>query len=262
MPGILFDLDGVFYVGDAPVTGAAEVLDWCRQEKIPHLFLTNTTSRPRSGLVEKLAGFGITTDPDHILTPPVAAVRWIKAHVDGATMLFVPEATRGEFSALQLAGADSERSVGALVLGDLGQKWDFAAYNAAFRALMKEPRPALVALGMTRYWRAADGLRLDVGPFVAGLEYATGVRATVMGKPAPEFFQTALEIIGCTADEVVMIGDDIRGDIGGAQSAGIDGVLVRTGKFRPQDLEGDIHPAAVLDSIADLPSYWHGRFGA
>jgi len=78
----------------------------------------------------------------------------------------------------------------------------------------------------------------------------------VMGEPAAPFFQTALDIIGCTAGQAVMIGDDIRGDVGGAQSAGISGLLVRTGKFQESDLEGDIEPVAVLDSVADLPGWW------
>ena len=262
MRGVLFDLDGVFYVGDSAIPGAAESLEWFRRRKIPHLFLTNTTSRSRRVLTEKLGRLGIETDPAHLLTPPVAAVRWIEEQVQGATALFVPESTREEFSALQLAAPDAAGPLGAVVLGDLGDGWDFATYNAAFRALMCEPKPALIALGMTRYWQAPDGLRLDVGAFVAGLEYATGMRAIVMGKPAAAFFHTALAICGCSAGQAVMIGDDIRGDIGGAQSAGIDGVLVRTGKFRVEDLAGESRPTAVLDSIAELPEWWQKRFAS
>jgi HAD superfamily hydrolase (TIGR01458 family) len=262
MRGILFDLDGVFYVGDLAISGAAEVLEWCRQQGFPHLFLTNTTSRSREALVHKLSGFGIRIEPNRILTPPVAAMRWIESHRhEGTTLLLVPEATRREFSRLKLAEPNSEEPVKTVVLGDLGEEWDFTTYNAAFRALMQQPQPALVALGMTRYWQAEDGLRLDVGPFVAGLEYATGIKPTVMGKPSTTFFQTALEIIRCSASETLMIGDDIRGDIGGAQGAGIEGLLVRTGKFRPQDLQGKIKPIAVLDTIADLPRWWVDRYG-
>ena len=261
MRGILFDLDGVFYIGDRAVSGAANVVQWCRQKNIPHLFLTNTTSRPRQELVSKLAGFGILIEAKQILTPPVAAVRWIKSHAPGTILLLVPEATREEFSGLRLTAADSNERVQAVVIGDLGSGWDFATYNGAFRSLMQQPRPALVALGMTRYWQAGDELQLDVGPFVAGLEYATGIKPTVMGKPSVAFFQTALEIIHCTAGETLMIGDDIRGDIDGAQGAGINGLLVRTGKFRPADLDGEIKPFAVLDSIADLPRWWEEHYG-
>jgi ribonucleotide monophosphatase NagD (HAD superfamily) len=65
----------------------------------------------------------------------------------------------------------------------LGEGWDFATLNRAFRLLMAEPHPRLIALGMTRYWRAADGLRLDTAPFVVALQHATGIAPVVLGKP-------------------------------------------------------------------------------
>jgi len=261
MPGVLFDLDGVFYVGDDPIPGAAGALEWIRRRGILHCFLTNTTSRSRKQLARKLAEMGIEVNPDTILTPPVAASSWIRKHVTGRVALFVPEAAHPDFEGLSLAGTDESSGIGAVVLGDLGAGWDFATLNRAFRVLVGENRPSLIALGMTRYWRAPDGLRLDVGPYVKALEYAAGLEAVVMGKPAPAFFDVALSMIDRTADEAVMIGDDIKGDVAGAQTAGICGVLVKTGKFRPADLEGEIHPDAVLNSIAELPRWWDGRNG-
>jgi HAD superfamily hydrolase (TIGR01458 family) len=259
MRGILFDLDGVFYVGDVPVTGGAETLAWVKANGIPHLFLTNTTSRPRPALVEKLRGFGIEVQADEILTPPVAAVRWIRDHVQGRTVLFVPEATLAEFEQLATLPVDATDTSAAIVVGDLGEKWDFHTLNRAFRLLMQTPPPILVALGMTRYWRAPDGLRLDVGAYVNALEFASGVRPVVLGKPAAPFYETALSLLGCRAAETVMIGDDIRGDIGAAQAVGIEAVLVRTGKYRSADLQGEIQPAAVLGSVAGLPAWWAQR---
>jgi len=103
------------------------------------------------------------------------------------------------------------------------------------------------------YWRTADGLELDGGAYIAGLEEATGARATICGKPAPAFFRAALEMIGLPADRVAMIGDDLVNDVLGAQAAGITGVLVKTGKFLPSDLEGSDPPDRVIGSIADLP---------
>ena len=77
--------------------------------------------------------------------------------------------------------------------------------------------------------------------------------------PFEAFYGTAVDALGLAADEVVMIGDDIRVDVGGAQRAGLSGVLVRTGKFSPADLDGDVVPDEVLDSVADLPRWWTGR---
>ena len=252
---ILFDLDGVLYESDSVVPGAPDAVRWFQERGIPHLFLTNTTSRPRSALVEKLSGLGIEVDESRIFTPPVAARQWLRENVDGQVALFVPPATTAEFSGLEPAGETAERA-GAVVLGDLGEAWDFATLNRAFRLLMAAGETHLVALGMTRYWRATDGLRLDVGPFVRALEYATGKEAVVLGKPAGPFFQAALALLGVHAQRTVMIGDDIRGDVEAAQRLGIRGILVRTGKFRPGDLQLGIEPTAVLDSVAELPGWW------
>lgn len=255
---ILFDLDGVFYQGDSALPGAADVARWVRQRAIPHLFLTNTTSRPRDALVHKLAGFGIDTDPAHILTPPVAAVNWCRQHLAGGRVaLFVPEQTRGEFSGLPLEQASG--AVAAVVVGDLGQAWDFATLNRAFRLLMQKPQPQLIALGMTRYWQAGDGLRLDVAPFVVALSHAAGVEPLVLGKPAAPFYRLAVDLLQAHDEPRVMVGDDIRGDIDGAQKAGLDAVLVRTGKFRASDLELGIRPNAVLDGIGGLPAWYESN---
>ena len=260
--GILFDLDGVIYLGDDMIPGAGDTLDWVRSQNIPHLFVTNTTSRPREALSGKLAAMGIGVDPDDILSPPLAAANWLLANTAAPAALFVPDATQVEFEHLRLWAGDPAETVGAVVLGDLGERWDFARLNQAFLLLMQQSAPPLVALGMTRFWKAADGLRLDAGPFVAALEYATDRSAVVMGKPAEAFFHSGADILGIGAAQLLMIGDDIRGDVNGAQKAGLKAALVKTGKFRPQDLESGHPPDAVLASIADLPRWWEAQLPA
>ncbi len=259
MRQILIDLDGVIYQGDEPVPGAREAVIWLEQRGIPHLFLTNTTSRPIAALMEKLARLGIPSAPDSFLTPAVAVREWLRTEGGaGLPALFVPGATKED-----LPASAPERAVdlSAVVLGDLGEAWDFATMNRVLNALMSDARPPLLAMGMTRYWRAPDGLRLDVGSFAKAFEYATGCRVVVLGKPSVEFFATAVARLGGAAAETVMIGDDIKGDVKGAQAAGLRGLLVRTGKFRPADLQGDIVPDTILDSIADLPAWWEERSG-
>lgn len=254
MRAILFDLDGVLYQNEAAIAGARQAVAWAREQRIPHLFLTNTTSRPRSAIVARLKRMGIEIVAEALLTPPVAAVRWLNETGLRNVALFVTEATAGEF--LAFSSQYEAAQVEAVVVGDLGEHWDFATMNRAFRLLMSESRPPLVALGMTRYWLSDEGLRLDVGPFIKALEYATGREALVMGKPAPHYFQAALATLGVLPEQTVMIGDDIRGDIEGAQPLGMKTLLVRTGKFRTEDMSLGIQPDAVLDSVADLPGWW------
>lgn len=256
MPALLLDMDGVLYEEDRVVPGASEAVAWLRECGVSFLFLTNTTSRPRNALVEKLGRFGIETHEDEIFTPPVAASAWLARHAPGPAALFVPAATVAEFGDLPRLPEGAEHGAASVVVGDLGAGWDFETLNRAFRLLMDEPPAALVALGMTRYWRAADGLRLDVAPFIAALETASGAEAVVLGKPARPFFESAAARLGEKLEDLVMVGDDIVGDVQGAQRAGMRGLLVRTGKFWPADLEGSIRPDDVLGSIAELPEWW------
>lgn len=255
MKAILFDLDGVLYQGDQAVPGAVDALHWVRRQGIAHLFVTNTSSRPRSAVVAKLAAMGIEVTGQQLLTPAVVAADWARQERVSPLALFVAPATRSEFAGLAQLDERAEQGAAAVIVGDLGQQWDFATLNRAFRLLMSgEPR--LLALGMTRYWQAEDGLRLDTGPMVTALSYASGREPLVLGKPAPVFFDTALQHLGVTPAETLMIGDDVIGDVQGAQRAGLRGALVRTGKFREADLERGVVPDVMLDSVADLPHWW------
>ena len=256
MQAILFDLDGVLYNSEEPIPGAAEALAWVKAQQIPHLFVTNTTSRSREVLAEKLGRFGISADVSQILSPCVAAADWLRANGDGPIAVFVPPATRSEFEGLPCLPDDAESGARYVVIGDLGKAWDFRALNRAFRLLYSSPEADLIALGMTRYWMAKDGIALDVAPFVAALEHASGKKAVVCGKPAEAFFQAAVEKLGVPIGEILMIGDDVDTDIGGAQRAGLKGALVKTGKFRPADLAGEVRPNFVIDSVASLPEWW------
>ncbi len=113
----------------------------------------------------------------------------------------------------------------------------------------------LIALQKNRYWMRADGLSLDVGPFVAAIEFAADRDAYVVGKPAKGFFEQVLASIDVDASAAAMIGDDIESDIGGALRAGLDAILVRTGKYREVRLrESGIQPTRIVDSIADVPA--------
>jgi HAD superfamily hydrolase (TIGR01458 family) len=138
-----------------------------------------------------------------------------------------------------------------VVVGDAGDNVTYDSLNVAFRFLMDGAE--LLALEIDRYWMAADGLSLSAGPVVRALEYASNKTARVMGKPSQAFFSLALEDMNLRPDEVVMIGDDIQTDIGGAYRAGMRGILVRTGKYRRDSVEtATVQPALTIDSIAHI----------
>ena len=262
MSAILFDLDGVLYEDNVVIEGAAETIKWFSDNNIPYLFLTNTTSKPRTELVNKLADFNIRSTPDNFLTPPVAACQWLRGHDVNNIALYVPEETKGEFSDFKQVD-DKGRHIEAVIVGDLGGRWTFKTMNDIFQLLMDNPDAALIALGMTRYWRTTSGLQLDVGPMIKAFEYASGAEAVVTGKPAIDFYRAAASLLNDNADmgeaDIIMIGDDIRGDIEASQHAGCRAILVRTGKFLNSDLDSGVEPDAILDSIAELPDWWRSN---
>ena len=253
---LLIDLDGVIYQSGQLIEGALEALDWIRTQQVPHLFVTNTTSRPRAALLKKFEELGFSAGLDEVMTPVVAANQWLAEHRIRKAALFVPAATQQDFSGIEAVTPDQDAAVDAVIVGDLGEAWDFKLLNRAFQFLMQEPQPRLIALGMTRYWRGRNGLQLDVAPFIKALEHAADCEAVVVGKPAPAFFEASLAILQASSGQALMIGDDIVGDVDAAQRCGIRGIQVRTGKFRESDLDGEIKPFALLDSIAGLAAWW------
>lgn len=243
--GLLLDLDGTLYQSGAPLPGAVTTVRALEQDGVPVRFVTNTTSKSRAAVAEKLAAMGFPASEDAIFSPPHAAGEWLRARGASAHLL-VSDATRSDFDSISTNDINPD----AVVIGDLGTDWTFERLNRAFRLV--HGGADLVALGRTRYWQTDSGLQLDVGPFVAALEYATGIEATVIGKPEPQFFLDAVAEVGLAPEAVALVGDDAETDVRAAQRAGLTGVLVRTGKFREADLDGDPPIDLVIDSVAEL----------
>ena len=246
---VLLDLDGVLYVADEPIAGAVEAVRRLREQGLTLRFVTNTTNRSRPATLAKLRGLGFEVAADELVTPAALAVQVCRARGHRRVALFVAEGVEADFAQLE---AVADGPADAVIVGDLGDAWDYAALNRAFRLLIDGAD--LIALQKNRYWLRADGLALDAGPFVAALEYATAREATVVGKPAREFFAQVLASADAAARDAVMIGDDVESDIAGALAAGMRAILVRTGKYRADLVAaGAITPSATVDSIAAVP---------
>ncbi len=239
-------MDGVWFVGDTPVPGARDTLAHLRKCGIPMRFITNTTTHSLAQLERKMHDLGLPVERQEIINAPQAAALYLHAQGSPSCHLIVSESVKGDF-----AGFPTSDKPDYVVIGDVGDRWTYALLNDAFRMLMGGAR--LLAMHKGRYWQVEDGLALDIGVFVAGLEYACGIEAVLVGKPAPLMFRSALKDLGLAAADVVMVGDDIHSDLGGARAVGIPGVLVRTGKYREeQAAASDVQPDAIIDSVADL----------
>jgi phospholysine phosphohistidine inorganic pyrophosphate phosphatase len=231
--GILLDIDGVLYVGDEPIGGAHQALDEMRELSAGVRLVTNTTSRSRRQVCEHLRKLGFDVAMEEVLTPAAMAVSYCEEREHESVELIVSEGLREDLK--QYGDAASGETVDAVILGDVGARFDAELLNRVFRLIM-------------------DGaeLALDVGAYAAALEYATRREAVVVGKPAEAFFQAAVVDMGL--ENAVMVGDDVEADVEGAMAAGLPGILVRTGKYRQDALPPEVTPTAIADSIADVPA--------
>jgi HAD superfamily hydrolase (TIGR01458 family) len=247
--GFLIDLDGVMYVGDSPVEGAVETLDFLENHGYKYRFVSNTTRKSRKTIVERLSKMGLDIPEKYIFTPPLAAITFMKNAGKSRCRLLVTGDVGRDFQQVSEYGPGD--LVDFVVIGDAGDKITYDSMNTAFRALMDGAE--LIALEKDRYWMAPDGLALSAGPFVSALEFASGKTAVVVGKPSKDFFRLALNDMEINPEQAAMIGDDITTDIGGAQIAGMKGILVRTGKSREDRMKkSDVKPDYIVDSIAGL----------
>lgn len=240
--GLLLDLDGVVYVRDRPLAGALEAIALLRAKKIPFRFVTNTTRKPRRRIVADSARLGLAVDPGDLFTP-ASLVRDHLAAGGRKPFLLVHPDLLEDFDGLP-QGED------AVVLGDAGEAFAYASLNRAFRLI--HDGAEFLALARNRNFLDGDGkLSLDLGGFVVGLEYAAEREARVFGKPAAAFFLSAVVALGLAPKQVAMIGDDAEADVGGALAAGLAGILVRSGKYRPGQ-EARLHraPTLIADDLA------------
>jgi HAD superfamily hydrolase (TIGR01458 family) len=246
---VLLDIDGVLVTSWEPLPGAVETVEWLRENDVPFRLITNTTTHTRSALAETLTKAGIPVSAEEIVTSVVATAEYLRAaHPHARAFLLSDGDAREDLAGIDLVDEDAD----VVLIGGAYDGFDYPTVNRVFRMLMNGA--SLVAMHRNMYWRTSEGLQLDGGAYVAGLEEATGRRAVVCGKPSREYFASALSQVGAPAERAAMVGDDIEADVLGAQAVGLTGVLVRTGKFRQEDLErAKPKPDLVIDSIAGVP---------
>lgn len=227
--GVLLDLSGVLYVGNKALPGANKALDKLTESGLPVRYITNTTRKTSRVILDQLSAMDFVIKPDELFTAPIAARTYLERESLRPYLLIHPDLEE-EFSDMNF-----QENVNAVLVGDAGKGFTYEKMNTAFRLIMDGAR--FLALGVNRYFSEGDSLSLDVGPFVRALEYASGIDAKVLGKPSADFYMSAVESIGCDPSEVIMVGDDVESDVNGALQAGLQAILVRTGKYTNADKE-------------------------
>lgn len=244
---LLLDVDGTLVFRGQLIPGADQALAGFRRCGLSLRFTTNIDSRPPESVRAHLVRLGLDVRRGEVINPPAVALRLMQADPRVRWHCLVGPDLEGFFPP-SVGGPQADR-----VLVGYCPQADYRMLNQAFRQLLGGAE--LVALQKGRYFFAPEGINLDTGALVAALEYASGKRARVLGKPAREFFAMCLEELGLAPDEVAVVGDDPETDVAGARAVGAFAILVRTGKSA---VSPDVPPGQageadlVVDSLADV----------
>lgn len=253
---ILCDLDGTLYTGSATVPGAVDALRQLRDLGCRVVFLTNTDSKPEAMLLASLRARGFDVDAAELFTPVSAALRLLAGLPQARVVPFMSGLLADVFTPFAATPADEiSRSITHVIVGDPRGGLDYAALDAAFRAIRNGAE--LIALQRGRYFKDRDGDHIDTGALVAALEYSTGVSARLLGKPSLDFLTLAAESAGVRPQDVWVVGDDATSDIAMGNAAGAVTVQVETGKYPDQAAERQVllHRAThQITSIVELPA--------
>jgi NagD protein len=250
---LLLDMDGLLFHGEQPLPGARRLLD--RLKSTPHAFVTNNPIRTPEQVADNLASMGLPRpDPARIITSALATARWL-AHVRPGCRYFAVGAEGLDTALRQVGEPDAERA-DVVVIGE-GPGLDFEQLtiginlilNRGARLVATNPDPTVDGLRDGRHL-VLPGCGALVAPFAA----ATGVTPTIVGKPEPLLYEIALELLGCTPGECMMVGDRPDTDIAGAERLGMWTALVRTGRFAPGRpwIEGLPPPDYDVKDLDDL----------
>jgi HAD superfamily hydrolase (TIGR01450 family) len=255
--GVLFDIDGVLVTSWQPISGAAETLQMLAAHRIACSYLTNTTTRTRRQIAEALSAAGMAVRPDQVVTAAALTAEYVRSKYPGARCLLVNHGDVAEdMPGLDLVYETTEAPE-VILLGGAGPEYSHLTLSRVYE-WMTAGVP-VVAMHRSTAWKTTDGLRIDTGMYLVGMEETSGRKAVSVGKPAPAGFLAAAARLGLDPDEMIMVGDDLNNDVLAAQVVGMTGVLVRTGKFGQDTLdrwaanEFAMQPNHVIDSVADLP---------
>ena len=246
--GFLIDLEGVLYSDNKLISGSIEIIKKLKKEGLNLRFLTNTTTAPRKIILDKLLNFGFDIEEREIFTPIIATKNYLRDNTVKKISLVTNLEIIEEFKEYEITQKDPE----VVIMGDIYKNFKWEILDRIFKLVYLE-NSALIALHQNKYCMRDGKISLDLGPFVKAIEYSSGKKSILMGKPEKNFFDLAVKDLEIKKDNILMIGDDITSDIAGSINATLKAIQVRTGKFQEKDLKYQTQPHYRIESIKDLP---------
>ena len=244
--GVIFDIDGVLVFQGRVYPGAAELLDFLREKGIAIRILSNSTLKSRKSCAEKLNNMGFNIYESEIITASFATAKYLKTLNPRSCWVMLKGEGLEEFNDFNHVTENPEY----IVMGDFREGFNFQNMNKALRLLQNGAKFIVMITEIVD--NSMGGVELTVGAYGKMLEEAANIEATYIGKPNKYVFEMTLKTMDIEKSKVLMVGDKITTDILGARKAGLRSVLVKTGEYSESDLDCDIKPDYIFDSIKDI----------
>lgn len=257
---VVFDMDGVIWRGDVALPGVPAMFDFLGERDVPYVFATNNASKSPDMYVEKLGGFGVATERRQIITSAVATSRYLRQRYPEFKTVFVV-GTQALIEAMTEQGfAHMEDQTADLVVAGHDPTLTYAKLRTASYHI--QGGALFVGTNPDKTFPEPEGYAPGAGSVLAALETATGQTPLIIGKPHPPMFEAALQLLGTSASNTLMIGDRLETDIVGANQMDMLTALVLSGISKRADIgSSDIEPTMIFDDLADLLAQWQAHTG-
>ncbi|MNI07113.1 putative hydrolase YutF [compost metagenome] len=221
----LIDLDGTLYHGSRIIPGAAQLISDLKTRRIPHLFVTNNSSRTPGEVARHLQEMGIAAEEQEVCTSAVAAAEYVASIEPGAKVAPIGES--GLLHALQNAGLIVEKERPDFVIQGIDRSFTYETLTRATQWISAGARYVLTNPDLLL--PSQEGLMPGAGSISAAIQAATGAEPVIIGKPSSILMNYAIDRLGLRNEEVAVIGDNMLTDISAGVHAGCGTILVLTG---------------------------------
>lgn len=252
--GLLIDMDGVLYRGQAPIAGAERFIAFLRCEGISFILLTNNSSLTPGEYVAKLWGMGIEVRAEEILTSAQATARYLaQQEPEGARVYVIGrEGLRQALMEQRFTLVEENADYVAV-----GWDWELTYAQLKRATLLIRAGARFIATNPDPTFPSEVGIIPGNGAILAAIEVATDVRPLVIGKPQPIIFQLALAQLGLDGQGIAVLGDRLETDVLGGQRMGLGTLMVLSGVTNEEKLEkSSIQPDLVFEDVAHLQRVW------
>jgi len=246
--GIISDLDGVLYRGDAAIIDAIEAFARWQAAGLPFCFVTNNSTHTPEDVVRKLEAFGLAIAPNEVVTSAIAAAELARAKYPDASRVYVIGAP-SLANAVAAVGLDVTDQEPQIVMMGLDRRITHEKMRIAVEAILNGA--ALIGTNPDLLLPTADGFEPGAGATITAVAAAAQVKPLIVGKPEPHMIKTALSRLGTVRSATLMIGDQIATDIQAGKRAGLPTVLVTTG-VPPREDPALARPDFIVSSLAEI----------